>query len=199
MHTWTFAAAIPGVVALLLMASGAAATTGAAIYGGALLLAFGTSAGYHRLAHGERARRVMQRLDHSAIFVLIAGTYAPVCLVGLPRAWGIPLLAVVGAGAVIGIVCKQFGVARVRVVEHALYPLLGWAALAVAPVLARHLSGPELALLVAGGVLYTAGIPVLVRGRPDPWPRTFGYHEIWHACTVAAGACHFAAVGMLVR
>ena len=101
--------------------------------------------------------------------------------------------------AVAGFAMKQFGVARVRALEHALYPILGWAALAVGPVLVAHLSGVELALLMAGGVLYTVGIPVLVRGRPDPWPRTFGYHEVWHAFTVAAGACHFAAVGLLVR
>jgi hemolysin III len=199
LHTWAFLAAIPGAVVLILQASHPAAIVGASVYAGALLAAFGTSAGYHRLAHGERARRVMQQLDHSTIYVLIAGTYAPVCLVALPPSWGIPLLSVVGGGALLGIVLKQFGVDRFRVLEVALYPVLGWAALAVAPVLVRHLSGAELALLTAGGVLYTIGIPVLVRGRPDPWPRTFGYHEVWHAFTVAAGACHFAAVGLLVR
>jgi hemolysin III len=199
LHTWAFLAAIPGAAALIVQASHPAAVVGASIYAAALLAAFGTSAGYHRLARGERARRVMQRLDHSTIYVLIAGTYAPVCLIGLPPAWGIPLLCVVGGGALVGIVCKQFGVDRFRVLEVALYPVLGWAALAAAPALVRHLSGAELALLAAGGVLYTVGIPVLVRGRPDPWPRTFGYHEVWHTFTVAAGACHFAAVGLLVR
>ncbi len=199
MHTWAFLAAVPGAVALILLASHPAAIVGASIYAGALLLAFGTSASYHRLARGERARRVMQRLDHSTIYVLIAGTYAPVCLVALPPAWGIPLLSVVGAGALLGIVLKQFGVSRFKVVEYALYPVLGWAAVAVAPAMASHLTATELGLLIAGGLLYTAGIPVLVRRRPDPWPRTFGYHEIWHGFTVAAGACHFAAVGLVIR
>jgi hemolysin III len=199
LHTVALVAAVPGGVFLILRASHAAAIVAAAIYTGSLLATFGTSAAYHRLAHGERARRIMQRLDHSAIFVLIAGTYVPVCLLALPLAWGIPLLCVVSTGAVAGFAMKQFGVDRFRLLEVALYPVLGWAALAAAPALVRHLSGAELALLVAGGVLYTAGIPVLVRKRPDPWPRTFGYHEIWHACTVAAGACHFAAVGLLVR
>jgi hemolysin III len=109
------------------------------------------------------------------------------------------LLCVVGAGALAGIVVKQFGVHRVKFFEYALYPILGWAAVATAPALVRGMSTTAIVLLAAGGVLYTVGIPVLVRGRPDPWPRTFGYHEVWHSFTVAAGACHFAAVGLLVR
>jgi hemolysin III len=179
-------------------ASHAAAVVAAAIYTASLLIGFGTSAGYHRLARSTRACRVMQRMDHSSIFVLIAGTYTPVCLLALPPTWGIPLLSVVGAGALAGIVVKQFGVNRVKFFEYALYPILGWAAVAAAPALMRSMSAAELALLTAGGLLYTIGIPVLVRARPDPWPRTFGYHEIWHSFTVAAGACHFALVGLLV-
>ncbi|MCB0981122.1 MAG: hemolysin III family protein, partial [Ilumatobacter sp.] len=82
--------------------------------------------------------------------------------------------------------------------EYALYPLLGWIVVVAAPVLYDRLTTAQLVLLVAGGLLYTVGIPVLVRERPDPWPRTFGYHEIWHGFTVAAGACHFAVVALLV-
>ncbi len=199
MHAVAFVAAIPGGIFLILRAGRAAAVVAAAVYSASLLIGFGTSAGYHRLARSPRAQRVMQRMDHSSIFVLIAGTYTPVCLLALPRAWGIPLLCVVGAGALAGIVVKQFGVRRVKFFEYALYPILGWGAVLAAPALVRSMTVVELALLVAGGVLYTVGIPVLVRGRPNPWPRTFGYHEIWHSFTVAAGACHFAAVGLLVR
>jgi len=160
---------------------------------------FGTSAGYHRLAHSERAQRVMQRMDHSTIFVLIAGSYTPVCLLGLPPAWGIPLLCVVWVGATLGILLKQFAFERLKMLEYALYPMLGWAAVVATPALLKGLTTVELSLLVAGGVLYTVGIPVLVFEKPDPWPRTFGYHEIWHAFTVAAGACHFVTIGLLVR
>jgi len=199
MHTAAFLAAIPGGLYLILQASHTAAVVAAAVYSASLLVGFGTSAGYHRLARSERARRVMQRMDHSTIFVLIAGTYTPVCLLALPPAWGIPLLCVIGVGALTGIVVKQFGVRRVRFFEYALYPILGWAAVAAAPALIASMTALELSLLLAGGVLYTVGIPVLVRSRPDPWPRTFGYHEIWHSFTIAAGACHFAAVGLLVR
>ncbi len=120
LHTLALVASVPGGVLLILRASHAAAIVAAAIYTASLLATFGTSAAYHRLARGERARRIMQRMDHSTIFVLIAGTYVPVCLLALPPAWGIPLLCVVATGAVAGFVMKQFGVSRVRALEYAL-------------------------------------------------------------------------------
>jgi hemolysin III len=198
-HVGAFVAAVPAAVTLAVQASGAAARVAAIVYGLGLVLAFGTSAFYHRLAWSERSHRVLRRLDHSTIFVLIAGSYTPVCLVALPRAWGIPLLCVVWMGAILGIVLKQVAFGRFAVLQHALYPGLGWAAVATAPALVRSLSGAELALLCAGGLLYTIGIPVLLLRRPDPWPRTFGYHEIWHVATVLAGVCHFATFELLLR
>ena len=98
-----------------------------------------------------------------------------------------------------GVLIKQFAFDRLQILEYALYPILGWVAIVALPTMLVVMSGWELGLVLAGGLLYTVGIPVLVRERPDPWPRTFGYHEIWHAFTLAAGVCHFAAVGMLVR
>jgi len=198
LHTAAFFVAIPAGVLLIVFADGTAGTVGASIYIAGVLLGFGTSAGYHRLARTERAQRIMQRMDHSTIFVLIAGTYTPVCLVGLPRAWGIPLLCVVWALALTGIVLKQFAFDRVRVLQYALYPVLGWLIVVAGPVLWQRLTGAELAFLVAGGLLYTVGFPVLLLEKPDPWPRTFGYHEVWHSMTVLAGACHFATVTLLV-
>lgn len=186
MHVAAFVLAIPGGILLIVAANGAAAHVAAAIYTASLLLGFGTSAGYHRLARNPRAQQIMQRLDHSMIFVLIAGSYTPVCLLGLPTSWGIPLLCVVWAGALAGILIKQFAFERFKVLEYALYPILGWALVVATPVLLSHMTALELALLLAGGLLYTVGIPVLVRERPNPWPRTFGYHEIWHTFTVAA-------------
>lgn len=197
-HVAAFLLAIPGGVLLILRANGAAATVGAAIYTAGILLGFGTSAGYHRLARSVRVQQIMQRMDHSMIFVLIAATYTPVCLVALPLPWGVPILCVVWVGAVLGIVLKQFAFDRLKVLEYALYPLLGWVVVVATPVLLHRLTTAELVLLVSGGLLYTAGIPVLVRERPDPWPHTFGYHEIWHAFTVAAGVCHFATISLLV-
>jgi hemolysin III len=183
---------------LILAASGAAATAAASVYVASLLLLFGTSAGYHLLARSLRARSIMQRLDHSMIYLLITGTYVPMCVIALPPAWGIPLLVVVGICAVVGIALKlaQF---RVVWVGHALYPVMGWASVAVAPAFARYLTGGQLALLVGGGIAYTVGFPVLMLRRPDPWPRAFGYHEVWHGCTVIAAVMHFAVVATIVQ
>jgi hemolysin III len=198
LHAGAFAAAIPAGLYLVFVAQHTSARVAAAIYGASVLLGFGTSAAYHRLARSERAQRIMQRMDHSMIYVLIAGSYTPVCLLAMPTAWGITMLCVVWTGALIGVFLKQFAFDRFRAVQYALYPILGWAAVISMPVLITGLSVTELLLLVAGGVIYTVGIPVLVRERPNPWPRTFGYHEVWHTCTVLAAMCHFALVGMLV-
>jgi hemolysin III len=179
-------------------ADGAAPLVATSIYVASVLALFGTSASYHTLARSPRARAVMQRLDHSMIFVLIAGTYTPLCLVALPPAWGVPVLCVVWTGAVLGITLKLVAFDRWRVLSHSLYPILGWTAVIVMPVLVTRLTPTQIALVVAGGVLYTVGIPVLVRKRPDPWPSIFGYHEVWHGFTVVAGACHFAAVALVV-
>jgi hemolysin III len=140
----------------------------------------------------------MQRLDHSMIYILIAGTYVPLCLVALPPQWGIPMLVIVGSGALLGVVLKLTAFHSARYVSYALYPLLGWAAVIAFPVLADHLTGLQLSLVVLGGLAYTIGIPVLFVRRPDPWPRHFGYHEIWHAFTVIAAGLHFAAVSDVV-
>ncbi len=198
MHVVAFVLAIPGGILLIVLARSAEATVAAAIYMASLLLGFGTSAGYHRLARKERTQQLMQRLDHSMIFVLIAGSYTPICLLGLPPAWGIPLLCIVWVGALAGVLVKQLAFEKLKVLEYALYPILGWIVVVAAPVLLDGLTTTELSLLVAGGLLYTVGIPVLVLEKPDPWPQTFGYHEIWHTFTVAAAGCHFATITLLV-
>lgn len=197
-HAITFFLAVPAGIVLVLAASGAAARAAAAIYAATVLLVFGTSAAYHRLARTPRARAIMQRLDHSMIYLLIAGTYVPICLLALPVTWGIPLLSVVGAGAVLGIVLKLLAFHRARWLGFALYPILGWAAVAAAPVLVHHLTPLQLVLIVAGGIAYTVGFPVLLTRWPDPWPKVFGYHEVWHTFTIVAAVFHFSAVATLV-
>ncbi|MGD9704465.1 MAG: hemolysin III family protein [Acidimicrobiia bacterium] len=199
LHATAFAVAIPAGVLLILAASGAAARTAASIYVAGVLLGFGTSAAYHRLARSEGARRVMQRMDHSMIFVLIAATYTPICLLGLPSAWGIPVLVAVWTAAAGGVVIKLTAFERMPRLGYAMYPILGWAAVIAMPVMVTHLTVAQLALVVGGGLMYTLGLPVLITRRPNPWPKTFGYHEVWHAFTVVAGVCHFAAIGLLVR
>lgn len=198
LHSWAFFAAVPAGVLLIVFAGGAAGRAAASIYAGTLLLVFGTSAAYHRLAHSYRARQIMQRLDHSMIYLLIAGTYAPICLVALPLRWGVPLLATVTAIGIFGIIIKLASIRRLHTVGYALYLVMGWAAVVASPALARYLTGFQLALVVAGGVAYTLGLPVLLLRKPDPWPRSFGYHEVWHGFTVLAAILHFGAVASVV-
>jgi hemolysin III len=197
LHASAFFAAIPAGGLLILAANGSAARATAAVYVASLLMLFGTSAGYHLLARSPRARRIMQRLDHSMIYLLITGTYVPMCLIALPPAWGIPLLVVVGVCAVVGVVLKLTWF-RVAWIGHALYPTMGWASVIVAPAFARYMTPGQLAMLVGGGLAYTIGIPVLMFRRPDPWPRAFGYHEVWHSFTVVAAVLHFAVIATVV-
>ena len=198
LHKWAFFVSLPAGLLLVLRADTDVERASAAVYVVGLLALFGTSAAYHHLDLGHHRRNLLQKLDHSMIFVLIAATYTPVCLLGLPRSWGIPLLVIAWSVAALGIVLRFTRLDRLRVLAFALYPLLGWTLMAAVPQLARQLTDAQLALIIVGGVIYTVGIPVLVVGRPNPWPAKFGYHEIWHAFTVVAAACHFAAVGMLV-
>jgi hemolysin III len=141
----------------------------------------------------------MKYLDHSMIFVLIAASYTPITLLALRPATGITLLVLAWTGAVAGVVVTIARLERWRGVGFVMYLALGWLAVVAAPQLVTSLSRPELVLLVAGGVLYTVGAVVLASNRPNPWPKTFGYHEVWHAFVVGAGACHYALVLLLIR
>ncbi len=198
MHSWAFFAAIPAGVLLIIFASGAAGRTAASIYAGTLLLVFGTSAAYHRIATSLRARTIMQRLDHSMIYLLIAGTYVPICLVALPLRWGIPLLASVTAFGIFGMVIKLAPIRRLRGFGYALYLIMGWAAVVATPALRDSMTQAQLGLVLGGGLAYTIGFPVLILKRPDPWPTSFGYHEVWHGFTVLAAILHFGAVALVV-
>ena len=198
LHSWAFVASIPAGVLLIVFAAGAVERTAASIYTATLLAVFGTSAAYHRLAQSYRARRIMQRLDHSMIYLLIAGTYVPICIVALPPSWGIPLLATVGGLGMLGMIIKLVDLRRLHWLGYALYPVMGWAAIVATPALTTHLSTAQLTLIVAGGIAYTVGFPILLTRRPDPWPRTFGYHEVWHGFTVLAAVLHFGAVALVV-
>ena len=197
-HATAFLLSIPLGVALLLLAQPAEARAAAAIYVATLVAGFGISAAYHRLARSPAALRWMRRADHSAIYLLIAGTYTPICLLALPKAWGLPVLALVWVGAITGVVLKLTAFDRAGPMGWVLYLVLGWTAVILAPALVQHLTSVEIALIVAGGLIYTAGSIVLATGRPNPAPAVFGYHEVWHSCTVLAGLCHFASVGLIV-
>ena len=197
LHSWAFFCSIPAGVALLVFSHPAAARAGAAIYALSVAALFGTSASYHRIAKTVSARRFMRRLDHSMIYVLIAGTYTPLCLLVMPRPWGITMLAIIWTGALGGIALNMIEVERFAIVSNILYIGLGWAALIALPVMFSRLPHLSLGLLITGGVIYTIGAVIFLRRRPDPSPLIFGFHEVWHACTVLAGASHFAMVWMV--
>ena len=198
-HEIAFFVSIPAGIALIAFARGAAAEVSGAIFAVGLTGLYGVSAMYHRRHWSVRGERFMKYLDHSMIFVLIAAAYTPITLLALRPAMGITLLVLAWVGAVVGIVVTIARLDRWRGLGLAMYLALGWLAVIAAPQLVRSLSRPELVLLLAGGLLYTVGAIVLARNRPNPWPRTFGYHEVWHTFVVGAGACHYVLVLMLVR
>lgn len=196
LHQVAFFGAIPCGLLLILVAPGAKARAGAVIYAAALLLQFGSSAMYHLGDWSDDAYTRMRRLDHSMIFVLIAGTYTPICLVALHGTASWVMLTLAWTGAAIGIITKLYRV-DLHVISGFMYIGLGWVAVFALPALARALSDVGMALVVAGGVTYSLGALTLATHRPDPWPDTFGYHEVWHAATIAAAACFYLAILML--
>ncbi len=200
LHFWAFVASFGTGAVLVSVAafSGERAVVGTVIYAVTVSLLFGTSALYHRRTWNERGRRVMKRLDHSMIFVFIAGTYTPFALLVLPREFGEVILAVVWLGALGGVVLKQAWITAPRWLTVPPYLLLGWVAIFVLPAMLREAGLASLLLLVIGGLIYTFGAIVYATRRPDPAPSVFGYHEVFHLCTIVAALCHYAAVILAV-
>jgi len=198
-HQVGFFVSVPAGVVLVLLAKDNAARLTALIYAVSLTAVFGSSAAYHRIGWSDAALRRMKRLDHSMIFVLIAGTYTPVCALALEAPSSVVLLSVVWAGAATGVALKIARIEGLPVLSGTLYVALGWLAVLALPWLIRTLSAAATVLMVVGGLLYTIGALVLARRRPDPAPAVFGYHEVWHAFMVAAAACHYAMVLLILR
>jgi hemolysin III len=199
LHQLAFFASIPAGIALVALARGVEARVSAAIFAVSLSGLYGVSALYHRGRWSDRVRLTMRRLDHSMIYVLIAGSYTPLALIALRPAWGVTLLALAWAGAAMGVLITVLRLERWPKVGFTLYLVLGWLAVIATPQLIHALTGVELALLVTGGLLYTVGAIILASKRPDPHPAIFGYHEVWHTMVVTAGASHFALILLLVR
>ena len=194
-HQIAFFVALAAAAFLLRLAHDGLALLGAAIYGVSLSALFGVSALYHRRNWQPAPRTLMRKLDHSAIFLLIAGTFTPFCLALGPglRAQG---LALVWGGALLGIAQSLFWVHAPKWVVAAACVALAWS---MTPLLARAADARGLWLLLTGGVLYSAGAGIYAARRPDPVPAVFGYHEVFHALVIAGSACHYAAVVPLVR
>ncbi|GAB3819285.1 hemolysin III family protein [Micromonospora zhanjiangensis] len=155
---------------------------------------FGTSALYHRRVWSETGYQIMRRMDHSMIFVFIAGTYTPFCLLLLPERKGVILLSIVWAGALAGVAVKQIWPHAPRWVSAPLYLALGWVAVAVLPDILHRGGVTALVLMLAGGVAYSVGAVFYALRRPNPWPTVFGHHEFFHACTLVAAILHHIAI-----
>jgi hemolysin III len=201
LHAYAAAVSLASGATLIAVAAalrGHRAGLSTAIYAATVTLLFGTSALYHRRPWGPRGRAVMKRLDHSMIFVFIAGTYTPIAVLTLPRSSAIAVLSAVWCGALFGVLLKSAWPAAPSWLSVPCYVGLGWVAVFVMPDLLRNGGVAAFTLLIAGGVIYTLGAVVYGLKRPDPAPQVFGFHEVFHTATLVAAACHYVAVWLAV-
>lgn len=199
MHLVCFFLAIPAGIVVIALATSPRARVGAAIYAVALVALFGVSGAYHRGPWSPTWRRSMQRLDHATIFVMIAGSYTPLCLLVLEKWVAVTLLIVAWAGAALGGILAYSSSNVSRFIRNGLYIAMGWFAVIATPQLLNGLSAAELTLVAVGGGLFTLGALGLATRWPDPFPRVFGYHEVWHTLVVAAVVCHFVALASVIH
>jgi len=190
-------AVVLGLV-LILLANTARERTGVAVYAASLIGLFTMSAIYHRGDWRPAVKGWLQRVDHSMIFILIAGTYTPFCLLVLAGSTSWIVLSIVWGGAILGVVTRLAWVNAPKALFVPFYLALGWVAITVAPALAAGASTATNVLLVVGGVLYRVGEIIFATRRPDPFPQVFGFHEVFHALTMAAAACHAAAIVLVL-
>jgi hemolysin III len=198
LHLVCFFLAIPAGVLVIALGSSLQARIGASVYAVGLVALFGVSGLYHRGNWSDRSRRFMQKLDHGTIFVMIAGSYTPLCLVVLHGWVAVAMLTVAWTGALAGFILSFTGGRVSRIARGTLYIVLGWVSVIAAPQLLQGLSLDQLVLIAVGGVLFTVGAIFLATNWPDPFPRVFGYHEVWHVLVVAAVVCHFVAITSVV-
>ncbi len=180
---------------ILLTRRGQAFTTGHAVgfavFGGAMVMLYTCSTLYHWLPLTGRHRAFFRRLDHMMIFIFIAASYTPICLVTLRGVWGWSILGTVWGIAVAGLMMKLFWLEAPRVLYTLIYVLMGWVIVVGIWPLSRALAWPGLMWMAAGGVCYTVGAGIYAAKRPNPWPRLFGFHEIFHVLVMLGSLAHF--------
>ena len=197
-HRAMFIVALTLAPIMIVGAPGAGPRLVIAFYTLSIAALFGVSALYHRVPWSPRVRRAMQRLDHAVIFLAIGGTYTPVALFALSPGAAKLVLSLVWGGAAVGVFMRvRFTDARKAVVALP-YLVVGWCLMAVVADAWHHLGVVGFLLLLVGGLAYTAGALVFAFQRPDPWPATFGFHEVFHVLTVAGAALHYVAIAFVV-
>lgn len=195
-HAVAVAVTLPAGIILTLVTPSGLPRVAVFVYVASLLALFSTSASYHLFTRTQRSQRTMRQLDHAMVYVLIAGTYTPVCLLALPRNVGVAFLIGIWCAAFLGIALKITW--RAHKVSGAMYLIIGWAALIILPW-AHHRAGfTSLLLFGLGGIVFTVGAILFYLQRPQLRPLVFGYHEVWHVFTVVAVALQFAGVGVLI-
>ncbi len=198
LHQYAFFVSLGCGVGLILAASGGRAQLAAGIYAGAVSALLGTSALYHRVTWRPKARRWMRRLDHSMIFVLIAGTYTPVALLALKGALASTILIVLWIGAGGGVIFKLAWIDAPKWLFALVYVILGLVTATVFGELPARIGWLGAAGLALGGLLYVIGAVIYASERPNPWPKVFGYHEVFHTLVLAAAALHYAVIAFAV-
>jgi hemolysin III len=198
LHAAAFPLSAGAGAVLVILAAGGTARAGAIVYAITSALLFGVSAAYHRGWGPARLRGLLHRCDHANIYLIIAGTYTPLVLLALHGELRAVILGIIWAGAAAGVVFRVAWAHAPRWLSTSLYLGLGWVALAVLPQLAQGAGLTAAVLVVAGGVLYSLGGIVYALRRPNPLPGWFGFHEVFHAFTVAAYAAQYAAVFLVV-
>lgn len=183
---------------LIIGAGGASEHVAASVFAGSVAVCFGLSALYHRVNWRPRVRLWMRRADHAGVYLLIAGTYTPICLLALEGAWRFVVLSLVWLAAAVAIVFKFTWVGAPKWLAAVIGIALGWAGVVLLPQLATRLHLAAIVLLAAGGIAYTVGAVIYARGRPDPVPTVFGYHEVFHALTIVGVACQYVAIAFFV-
>jgi hemolysin III len=198
LHQAAFSVSLVVGTLLIVGADGARQHAAAAVFAGSVAACFGASALYHRVTWTPRLRLWMRRVDHAGVYLLIAGTYTPVCLLVLDGAWRPVVLVMVCVGAGAAIVLKFAWVEAPKWLAAVLGIALGWAGVAILPQLAARLNPAAVALLGVGGLAYTAGAIIYARRRPNPLPAVFGYHELFHGLTILGVACQYVAIAFFV-
>lgn len=197
LHAVTFPLAVAAGVVLIVLARGTTARVAVSVYAASAALLFGVSALYHRGRWTGRARQVLKRLDHANIYLIIAGSYTPFAALLLDGTMRVVVLAAMWGGALLGVLFRTLWVEAPRWLYTPLYVALGWAAAFFLGDLLHRGGVTVLVLLVVGGFLYTVGGLVYGLRRPDPFPRHFGFHEVFHALTVAAFTTQYVAVSLV--
>lgn len=200
-HFAGFLAAVVGWAVLLWMSWGSLPSFVAMLlYGASLSLLFLASSAYHFFDLGERGNALLRRLDHAAIFLLIGGTYVPILMYLLDGTWRIAMLVGVGTLVAVGVVFKlaRFDGARESKAGTIMYVLLGWMVVIPAYEIWPAIRASSLIWLIAGGLAYTVGAVIYARKWPDPWPETFGHHEVWHLFVLLGAGCHYGFVYSLL-